>query len=84
MPITFSCFVFQLETLTHHVQKWKELSDKFNKKLVSSEEEMKIRVSLQEFFWWLICFFSLEHEVYILIELAMCAGSLVGQQVYVF
>lgn len=50
MPITFSCFVFQLETLTHHVQKWKELSDKFNKKLVSSEEEMKIRVSLQEFF----------------------------------
>lgn len=34
----------QLETLTHHVQKWKELSDKFNKKLVSSEEEMKIRL----------------------------------------
>lgn len=80
MPITFSCFVFQLETLTHHVQKWKELSDKFNKKLVSSEEEMKIRVSLLEFF----CFFSLEHKVYILIELAMCAGSLVGLQVCVF
>lgn len=71
MPITFSCFVFQLETLTHHVQKWKELSDKFNKKLVSSEEEMKIRVSL-------------EREVYIHIELAMCAGSLVGQQVCLF
>lgn len=29
-------------------------------------------------------FFSLEHKVYILIELAMCAGSLVGQQVCVF
>lgn len=30
----------QLERLTHHVQRWRELSDKFNKSLVSSEEEM--------------------------------------------
>lgn len=34
----------QLETLTHHVQKWRELSEKFNKKLVSSEEERKSRL----------------------------------------
>ncbi|XP_020618075.1 axonemal dynein light chain domain-containing protein 1-like [Orbicella faveolata] len=34
----------QLESLTNHVQKWRELSEKFNKRLVSSEEEMTHRL----------------------------------------
>ncbi|KAJ7337274.1 Axonemal dynein light chain domain-containing protein 1 [Desmophyllum pertusum] len=34
----------QLESLTHHVQKWRELSEKFNKRLDSSEEEMTNRL----------------------------------------
>lgn len=42
----FLSFCFQLESLTNHVQKWRELSEKFNKRLVSSEEEMTHRVSL--------------------------------------
>lgn len=45
IPLFFS-FCFQLESLTNHVQNWRELSEKFNKRLVSSEEEMTHRVSL--------------------------------------